>query len=77
MIDGGLEKKNSLNKKQERAESDYFEYSQEGEVKILKLQCEDCKHQLKELSVCKNHTDLKPIGVLRCEKECPKFEAKP
>jgi hypothetical protein len=60
----------------ERTEDDYFEYKEEGEVKILKMQCEDCRHQLKELYVCEKYTDRKPIGVLRCEEECPKFEIK-
>ena len=60
----------------ERTEDDYFEYKEEGEVKILKLQCEDCRHQLKELYVCRKYTDRKPIGVLRCEEKCPKFEPK-
>lgn len=59
-----------------RAEDDYFEYKEEGEVKILKLQCEDCSYQLKELYVCDKYKDRKPLGVLRCEEECPEFEAK-
>jgi hypothetical protein len=65
-----------MKKKTERTEDDYFEYKEEGEVKILKLQCEDCRHQLKELYVCRKYTDRKPIGVLRCEEICPKFEPK-
>lgn len=65
-----------MKNKNERTEDDYFEYKEEGEVKILKMQCEDCRHQLKELYVCEKYTDRKPIGVLRCEEECPKFESK-
>lgn len=59
-----------------RTDNDYYEYTKKDEVKILKLQCEDCKHQLKALYVCKKYTDRKPLGVLRCEEECPKFEPK-
>jgi hypothetical protein len=62
--------------KDKRSEDNHFEYKEEGEVKILKLQCEGCSHQPKELHVCKKYTDRKPIGVLRCEEVCPKFEAK-
>ena len=60
----------------ERKDSDYFEYKEEGDINILKLQCEDCKHQLKEIYVCRMFPDRKPIGVLKCEEECPKFEKK-
>lgn len=62
--------------KKKRNDNDYFEYTKEGEIKIMKLQCEDCKNQLEDLYVCKKYTDRKPLGVLRCEIECPDFEQK-
>lgn len=65
-----------MKKKKERSEDDYFEYKEEGEIKILKLQCDNCRYQLKELYLCDEFSDRKPLGVLRCEEECPKFEAK-
>lgn len=65
-----------MKKKKGRSEDDYFEYKEEGEIKILKLQCDNCRYQLKELYVCDKFLDRKPLEVLRCEEECPKFEAK-
>lgn len=59
-----------------RKRDDYFNYTKPGEIEILEIQCERCKHKLANPKVCTKYPDGKPIGVLRAEEECPKFEKK-
>jgi len=55
---------------------EYFSYTKEGEFQVKETQCKTCANELPNPWVCKEYSEKKPLDVLKCQSECPKYSKK-